>query len=334
MLLRKMDLLATTPTSTLLNHSKIHIELSSKCTLKCPRCPRTELHPDSLNREISLKDFERSFTPDLLQEIQEITFCGDIGDPIYAKDFLDIVRYIKTYSTTSLIVVTNGSYKTTAWWQELGALLHRNDQVTFSIDGWDQASNEQYRVNCDFKSIIEGARALRKSSNCLMTWSAIYFKFNEQQMEDIKLFAKDLGFDNFQTVRSSKFDGRYLVNDVDPLKPLGGWYAKGSRYEVTSEKLNNQVPIIFYNTRDRHPWARCANWQKEMFITVDGLVFPCPWFNTGYQENDFVDKYRDQLSIKTRQLKDILEDPLWNELLTRFEIAPLEICKLKCKNAQ
>ena len=164
-----------------------------------------------------------------------------------------------------------------------------------------------------------------------MTWSAIYFKFNENHMADIELFAKDLGFDNFQTVRSSKFDNQYSIQGVDPLKPLNGWFAKTSQYEVTVNKLNANVPLVFYDKRSRHPWAKCANWEKEMFINVDGLVFPCPWFNSGYLENDFIDKYRGRLSIKTRTLKDIIDDPLWDELLTRFEIAPLEICKLKCQ---
>ena len=326
-----MDIQATTTISTLLNPQRIHIEISSKCTLRCPRCPRTELAPNSVNKEINLSEFKQAFGLELLQQVQEILFCGDIGDPIYAKDFLEIVRYIKTNSTVELRIVTNGSYKSAAWWTELGSLLQRSDVVTFSVDGWDQASNEQYRVNSNFDSIVSGARALRKSSNCLMKWSAIYFKFNEQHMADIRLFAKDLGFDLFQTVRSSKFDGHYSVNGIDTLKPLGGRYSKSVQYETDVENLTNRVPVVFYNTRDRHPWARCANWKKEMFVTVEGLVFPCPWFNSGYQENDFVAKYQDRLNIKTRTLKEILADPLWDELLTRFAIAPLEICKLKCQ---
>ena len=60
-----MAIQATTPTSKLLNHNRIHIEISSKCTLKCPRCPRTELKPELVNREISLLEFQRAFTADL-----------------------------------------------------------------------------------------------------------------------------------------------------------------------------------------------------------------------------------------------------------------------------
>lgn len=330
-----MDLQVTTPTSTLLNYSRIHIELSSKCTLKCPRCPRTELKPKALNKEISLLEFQRAFTPDLLLEIQEITFCGDIGDPIYAKDLLEIIKYIKeTRFNISLVIVTNGSYKYPEWWTELGTYLKTHDKVTFSVDGWDQQSNEKYRVNSDFNSIVNGARALRKVSNVQMHWSAIYFSFNEKNMYRIKECARELGFNTFSTVRSSKFDNQYAINGFDQLKPVSGRVATTNQYEITEEPLNSQVPIVFHSTRDRHTWAKCANWQKEMFINVDGLVFPCPWFNSGYLENDFVDKYKDKLNIKTRTLKEIINDELWNELLTRFDTAPLEICQMKCRDAQ
>lgn len=330
-----MVLQPTTLTSTLLNLKQIHIEVSSKCTLKCPRCPRTELKPEDLNREISLADFKKAFPPDVLQEINDITFCGDIGDPIYATEFIPIVRYIKQHHFgCSLTIVTNGSYKDADWWEELGALLHNNDQVTFSVDGWDQESNERYRVNSNFDSIIAGARALRKASNCRMNWSAIYFSFNEKEMDWIEDLARELGFDTFERVYSSKFDNQYTINGFDPLKPVGGYVSK-ARYEAYRKTIGSRgEPIKIHYNHTKHPWARCINWQKEMFISVSGLVFPCPWFNSGYLENDFVDKYKDSINIRTRPLMDILNDPLWEELLTRFEIAPLEICKFKCRDAQ
>jgi MoaA/NifB/PqqE/SkfB family radical SAM enzyme len=107
------------------------------------------------------------------------------------------------------------------------------------------------------------------------------------------------------------------------------------QYLVNRKTLSERGdPVIVNFNKDRHPWARCMNWKKEMFISVSGLVFPCPWFNSGYMENDFVYKYRDRINIRTRSLLDILQDPLWEELLTRFEIAPLEICKFKCRDAR
>jgi MoaA/NifB/PqqE/SkfB family radical SAM enzyme len=331
-----MDLQPTTPTLTLFNLEEIHVELSSKCTLKCPRCPRTELKPEQLNREITLEEFKRSFDPSTLAKVKKIVFCGDVGDPIYARDFLDIIKYIKSHTWTAVSIVTNGSYKDAEWWQQLGLMLSVNDKVTFSIDGWDQASNEQYRVNSDWDSIIAGAKVLRASSECNITWSCIYFSFNYKKIADISKIAQDLGFNSFEAVRSSKFGYQYFVDGVDPLMPVKQYVSEDHQYR--KEHLFFKPPVLDIKLKqvneNAHPWARCLKWTKEMFISVDGLVFPCPWFNSGYQDNDFVQKYADRLSIKTRPLMDILSDPLWEEFITRIETMPLEVCKMKCRDCE
>lgn len=312
------------------NVQNIHIEISSKCTLKCPRCPRTELAPEHLNKEITLAEFQLAFPSDVLKEIKSFAFCGDVGDPIYATEFLEIIEYLKVHDIR-VIIITNGSYKSTEWWAQLGTLLRLDDQVTFSVDGWDQDSNNLYRVNSNYDSIVTGIKALRVATDCHIVWSTIIFNFNETQLDNIKTTAKELGVDHFQVVNSTKFDGRYLVNGVDPLKPTVT--NPTNNYIMTNVSFQDRsIPLI--PNRQFHKWAKCLNWQKLMFINVEGLVFPCPWFNTGYQQNPFIQKYKDKLSIKTRPLSDILNDPLWNEFMTSLELSPLDVCKFKCKGNQ
>lgn len=322
--------------SILFNISELHIELSSKCTLKCPRCPRTELDQDSLNREFSLKEFQAAFPASLLKNnVKRILFCGDIGDPIYATEFLQIVKYIKSVSWVNIEIVTNGSYKKPEWWTELGLMLTTNDTVTFSADGWDQESNEKYRVNSKWDTIVEGVDALRATGPVRIKWSAIYFNFNEDHMASIMQIAKDLKVDEFQTVKSSKFDGSYAINAADILKPSDSNVSATSQYERSVTTLRRKAPIaIHWANQGGHKWAKCMRWEKELFINVDGIVHPCPWFNSGYYYNDFVDKYRDRLSVKTRSLSEVLTDPLWDEFITRIETMPLEICKVKCRDCK
>jgi MoaA/NifB/PqqE/SkfB family radical SAM enzyme len=57
------------------------------------------------------------FPADTLNQIEHFIFCGDIGDPIYATEFLEIVEYIKQHSKTRIRIVTNGSYKKPTWWE-------------------------------------------------------------------------------------------------------------------------------------------------------------------------------------------------------------------------
>ena len=319
------------------NYKTVHVELSSKCVLKCPRCPRTELALDRLNQEITLEEFKSGFPIDTLNQIEHFIFCGDIGDPIYATEFLEIVEYIKKNSHSRIRIVTNGSYKKSDWWQQLGGLLDYNDRVTFSVDGWDDQSNNQYRVNSDFESIVNGIRSLRDSSDCLIQWSTIYFLFNQDCIDRIRTLAISLRCDQFQTVKSSKFNGRYAYNNVDLLKPADNFVADTLVYETATELLNQTkyVPIVPAVTTTPHPWARCLNYKKDLFVGVDGLVTPCPWFNNGYQDNNFVKHYRDQLLIKNRSFFKIINDTeLWEQLIQSFENNPLEICQLKCKDAQ
>jgi MoaA/NifB/PqqE/SkfB family radical SAM enzyme len=321
----------------LFSYQTVHIELSSKCVLKCPRCPRTELAFDTINQEVSLQDFIKGFPASTLDSIEQLLFCGDIGDPIYATEFLDIVAYIKNNSKIRLKIVTNGSYKKLQWWQQLGTMLDVNDCVTFSVDGWDNESNNKYRINSDFESIIAGIGALRNASACTIIWSTIYFSFNQEHIDLIRKTAADLGCNLFQTVKSSKFDHRYLVNNVDKLKPRLDLVAKNLVYDTSIEVLNANGHCALQKPQPvlPHAWARCLNYQKDLYIGVDGLLAPCPWFNNGYQTNDFVQQNRERLSIKNRSFFEILNDQeLWQELLRRFDIDPPEICKLKCKNGQ
>ena len=315
----------------------MHLEISSKCVLKCPRCPRTELKLDRLNQEITLSDFKSGFPVDVLSQIEHFIFCGDIGDPIYATEFLEIIEYIKQNSQIRVRIVTNGSYKKPEWWKQLGAILTYNDQVTFSIDGWNNNSNNLYRVNSDFDSIVLGIKTLRAASECLIQWSAIYFAFNQDKMDTMQQMALDLGCNRFQTVKSSKFDGRYSIGGVDVLKPANSLIADTAVY-ITDIKIlqsGKYIPAIPIVPAVLHPWAKCLNFEKDLFVGIDGVLTPCPWFNNGYQSNDFLETNRKKLSIKNRSFLDILNDiELWAELVNRFDTNPLEICKLKCKNEQ
>ena len=72
-----------------------HIELCSKCSLKCPRCSRQEVPNGLINRDLSLDWFKENFTGKIIKNVKKITFCGDDGDPIYAKDFIDILGWLR-----------------------------------------------------------------------------------------------------------------------------------------------------------------------------------------------------------------------------------------------
>ena len=91
-----------------------HIEICSKCSLKCPRCSRQEVPEGLVNKDLSLEWFQKNFTGKLLTDVKKLTFCGDDGDPIYAKDILEITKYSFSHVLKpkgSLYLYTNGGFK-------------------------------------------------------------------------------------------------------------------------------------------------------------------------------------------------------------------------------
>ena len=324
---------------TMLATWHFHIEISSKCTLRCPRCARQEV-PDSLvNTELDLDFFKRNFTPEfILANVEKITFCGDDGDPIYAHDLIPAIQYIKSIKPVEIVIVTNGSHKKPEWWRELGSILTKQDTVHFSIDGYNNNSNNLYRVNSDFDSIIAGVQALRDSSNCRLVWAAIAFKFNEDQIDHMKNLAMSLGMDAFQLTKSTKFGSVYSgYGDNDPLEPSKKFVSGSHRFErdvilLSSRGLNLQVNtknVQLYTSVTEVNGVKplCEIGNKGLYINSQGKLFPCCWVANRYGHNSEWKDIADKFDLTRRTLTDAINDDFWK---TTFKTFSWQECQTKC----
>ena len=303
-----------------------HIEISSKCTLRCPRCARTEV-PDSLiNTELDLEFFKRNFTPEFINShVEKITFCGDDGDPIYAHELIDVIKYIKSVKNVSIIIVTNGSYKKQEWWLELAKTLNNVDQIHFSLDGWDQDSNEQYRVNSDWDSIMIGVNTIRANSEVYMLWDCIGFRFNEQRIEYMKSLAKKLGFDSFQLTKSTKFGSKYEhYGKDDILEPTRKdlistshrferrlWYFNSIPVPEQWKNKNNELLAQVKTIDNITPICHIGN--KGLFINSRGEFYPCCWVANRYGHNDHWGKLGKKYNLHENLLSIVVSDSFWNK---------------------
>lgn len=320
-----------------------HIEISSKCTLRCPRCARQEV-PDSLvNTELDLEFFKRNFTPEfILANVEKITFCGDDGDPVYAHDLIAVVNYIKGVKPVEIVIITNGSHKKPEWWAELGGILTEQDTVHFSIDGYDNASNNLYRVNSDFVSIIQGIETLRATSKCRLVWAAIAFKFNEEHIDYMRSLASKLGMDAFQLTLSTKF-GKIYPNygTIDPLQPSDRYVSRSHRFErdvtVLSDRgINAEVKQINLDLYKKiKPQGEvvpnvvplCEIGNKGLYIDARGRLFPCCWVANRYTHNTEWQDIAKNFNLHTRTLQDAVEDKFWTRDFKQFN---WQECRTKC----
>ena len=319
-----------------------HIEISSKCALKCPRCARSEVPETLVNTELSLEFFKRNFTLEfILSNVEKISFCGDDGDPIYATSLIPIIKYIKSIKPVSIVIVTNGSYKPEAWWEELSTLLTVDDHVHFSLDGWDNTSNNQYRVNSDWDSILLGVKILRKNQDVFLSWDAIGFSFNEHKLADMQHQARALGFDYFQLTKSTKFGGvypSYLTNNSDILQPSANLVRNKLRFtrEITSlsGRIFNdrsKIAVNLYATAEEastHITPICYTGGKGLYISSVGKLYPCCWVANRYNHNS----EWQQLSIDLNRigLYDAVRSEFWASEFTSFKWAE---CQAKCNKS-
>jgi MoaA/NifB/PqqE/SkfB family radical SAM enzyme len=311
-------------------------------------------------------DFVKSFlTEEMLRtHVRRITMCGDVGDPIYCREYIDICRYIKqTNPNIHIFTITNGSHKKSVWWQELAQVLNDRDVVNFSIDGYDNDSNNLYRVNSNWDSIIDGITTLRKyNSQVFINWALIVFKFNQSKLEHIVDYAKQLGMDDLQITKSTKFGSKYqgaYGGASDPLEPDSQHISSSHRYERSVVNLSgryidnqdylniNQQKYIAIKQQYRNdpivPLCEVGN--RGIYVNAEGVVFPCSWTSFPYHSlshnqktiswhDSFFAKYRDRMNLNLRTFDEIIADPLWKKCSQGFTDSTKTWveCSQKCSN--
>jgi hypothetical protein len=152
----------------------------------------------------NMRDLDTDFFKDFLSDssVKKILFCGNWGDPIYAKDFLGLIKQIKKQNANcSVTIHTNGAFKATSWWKELVGILLDNDRLVFSIDGVPD-NYTKYRKNSNWasvenaiKTVVDTNRELCK--NISVEWKYIVFAYNETTIEEAYELSKKLGFSRF-----------------------------------------------------------------------------------------------------------------------------------------
>ena len=326
-----------------------HLEPSAVCTVRCPRCPRVE-HPDTpwLNKNMTLEFVKKFFTEEmLLTQVKRVTMCGDVGDPIYCKEYIDICRYIKSVNPDiHIFTITNGSHKKSEWWQELASVLNDRDTINFSVDGYNNASNNLYRVNSNFESIMEGIRAVREvNKEVFLVWAAIIFAFNQDHLGNIIEQARSLDMDAVQWTRSTKFGSVYggYGGANDPLEPRAEFISKTHRYEREviniSGRQQNNADYLEHNQKkyfeikeqykDQPITPLCEIGNRGVYVNAEGVVFPCSWVSFPYSslthndkiiqwKDSFFAKHRERMSLHNRTFDEIIADPLWNKCSQGF----------------
>lgn len=325
--------------------------------------------------QLDLEFVKKLFPPDFIKSfVQRITLSGGVGDPLYNSDLAQILAYLKSHNPRlQIVLITNGSYRDRSFWREALSSLNGADEVIFSIDGWDQASNRLYRVNSDWDSIMTGVEEA-VASKALVRWSTIIFRFNEDKIDHIKDLAQNMGVDSFHAVLSERFGGHYRdpLTGIDPLEPSDEFRSRIPRTQrfkekfhthpekvATSREVFREIDASYKSAYEEaqkkyashYILPTCKFGYRGMYVDVEGILYPCSWVSHQFDVKashvspsrilhykDGFAKYKDRLNLNHRPLVEILQDPLWRELEEgwKSEEDAFIICERKClaKNSQ
>jgi len=277
---------------------EVHLEITQRCQAACPMCARNQEggddNPHLTDAELSLEDCITIFPTTFIKQLNKMYMCGNYGDPIVAKDTLDVFAYFRSNnSNMNLSMNTNGGAKDQNWWKELALVLGSKGVVTFSVDGL-RDTNHIYRRNVNW-DIVERSMRTFISAGGRARWDYLVFKHNEHQVDEAEAFAQELGFESFHAKRSSRvFTNGRLGKDRKGEVTLyeqpvtEKWRNPNIRpgYEQPQPVLISQLnakPGKAPPTSDRNKTLNTVEvsckvkQEKSVYVSAEGHILPCCW---------------------------------------------------------
>jgi MoaA/NifB/PqqE/SkfB family radical SAM enzyme len=171
---------------------KLNIENNPRCTLECSLCKRTTYFRLNNTKnvpgiDLSLKDFKKCL--DFFKG--GFTFCGQLSDPIFNKDFIEMLKMCNDNKIVTHINTAATGRKED--WYKKAFSANLNTKWTFGIDGPPHLSH-LYRKNQNGEFLFE-MMILAKEMGLKVYWQYIVFDFNEKYLEDCKKYSKLLKID-------------------------------------------------------------------------------------------------------------------------------------------
>ena len=186
----------------------VHIELTDKCQASCPMCARN--HNGGMERsfvgkrDIALETFKHWFPESWLAQLENFFACGNYGDPIIARDCLEIFEYVRHANPTARLAIhTNGSARSVQWWERLAKVLAGPHEVVFAVDGYAE-SHVLYRKGTNWNSIMENAQAFMEAGG-IASIDCLVFEHNQHEMEAFREDMLKRGFKKVNIKPTSRF---------------------------------------------------------------------------------------------------------------------------------
>jgi len=356
----------TTNTSSLYHYNElriIHLELTHRCNAACPMCARNvnggAVNPDMPLSELSLADVKAILLPELIGRLKRIYACGNYGDPMVARDCIEVFRYLREHGPKlNLCLHSNGSARRPEWWRELAGIMKQGPHyLRFGIDGLED-TNHLYRRGTDWKTVMRSAEAFIEAGG-RAEWDFLVFRHNEHQVEEARKLAENMGFKEFFVRKTGRFldageletSDRFEVLDKkgsfeyfleQPINPDHQNPAFGN-LEVVKKRYGEYQTYLDKVDID----CKVAGPKRKMYLSAQGYALPCCWLGAVFSESstderrqfaDLLQAYGGIAAVDARKhgLKTVIEGPLFQQAIpaswdqTSIADGKLAICARTC----
>jgi MoaA/NifB/PqqE/SkfB family radical SAM enzyme len=338
---------------------QIHLEITQACQAACPMCDRNqnggEINPHINLSELTLEDCKKIFSPAFIGQLNTMYMCGNLGDPIVARDTLEVFRYFRQHNPNMwLSMNTNAGARDSKWWSDLAAVFNGKGAVIFSVDGLED-TNHLYRQNVKW-SIVENSMKSFIAAGGRARWDFLIFEHNQHQVEEARALSKQWGFEKFV----AKKTGRFVTSTSQKKENHQAINRKGinttliqkpkEEYQNSALKKYDNVVKKYGTIDEYHDNAEIICKVKDvgnLFITAEGLAMPCCWTAGRMykwwhadpkveQVWSLIDQIGGKEKLDARQgltsvfetgIFDLIEST-WNK--TSCSAGKLKVCSMKC----
>lgn len=338
----------------------IHLENTQKCQASCPMCDRNQnggaLNPHIDLSELTLEDCKQIFKPEFIAQLNVMYMCGNLGDPIVAKETLEVFEYFRKHNPNMwLSMNTNAGARDETWWRDLAKIIGRKGAVIFSVDGLED-TNHLYRQGVVWENVERSMRAFTQAGG-RARWDFLIFEHNQHQVDEAKAFSEHLGFERFV----AKKTGRFINSNSEKKDKHQAVDRKGNKTAELKEpdkKHRNKAVKQMDNVVKKHgsmdayfdktPIICKVKDEGNLYVTAEGLAMPCCWtagrmYKWWHKDPkveqvwDFIDAAggKDAINAKKHGLEGVFDSGIFEDIQNSWsklsvEEGKLKVCAQKC----
>ena len=308
--------------SNFLKRHKVNVELTYKCSLVCPACPRQTSWKDKnkklVGEELSLESYTK-----LARYFKRIILCGQLSDPLHHSQFHEILKITNDHNVPELAIHTAVSLPSMDFYKESFKLRPNNTQWVFGIDGLPKDSHK-YRINQDgeklFNVMVECAKSVTKPP----IWQYIVFSYNEKDMEEAEDIARKNGI-RIQFLHSARWNTwRSNTSPIEFKPTIGPKVVISKKSDVSNTTTTTTttrpdsvinydapLPIPYLNTSKKSALKPDCFEHRPFGTDAWGRLLPCCMADDHGNYDEFM--YKKLVEVSKISDHDSIEDIIFSE---------------------